>query len=374
MNNKNNNKGAKSTRAVVRSAVIGVTAVVCCICIAMGVLFFYQPKTPDTDSVKFAKSLGRGWNLGNTLEAWEIPEPEDTETCWGNPKTSRELIKLVKQLGFDSVRIPVTWFQHMDENYNIEKEWLDRVNETVDYVLEEGMFAVINVQHDDQDWLITNYENEEKATEILLKIWAQLAERFASYDEKLVFDIMNEPRVVGSENEWTGTDEERDVINHLNQKALNVIRNSGGNNKDRYVMITTCCASVLEDNCNALIVPDDKHVIVSIHYYYATAHRSEYPDCAKRFNLSDYIEINKNFKRLYETFIKKGVGVCMSEFGWTDRENLDNLTHKAKWYIQCLSKYGMSCMVWDNGGDFRLLDRRNLKAEFPSYVEAVTKQ
>ncbi|MBO4338499.1 MAG: glycoside hydrolase family 5 protein [Clostridia bacterium] len=361
-------------RIVIRGVLISAVAAVCCICIVMSILFFYRPKLPETQSVQFAKGLGRGWNLGNTLEAWRIPEPEDTETCWGNPKTTDELIKLVKELGFTSVRIPVTWFQHMDEDYNIEPEWLDRVNEIVDYVLAEDMYAVINVQHDDQDWLVTSYENEERASEILSKIWAQLSERFADYDEKLIFDIMNEPRIVGSKNEWTGTPEERDVINRLNRTALDVIRNSGGNNKNRYVMITTCCASVLEDNCNALIVPDDEHIIVAIHYYYSTAHRSEYPDCEKRFNLSDYIEINKNFKRLYETFIEKGVGVCMAEFGWTDRENLNNLTHKAKWYVQCLSKYGMSCMVWDNGGDFRLIDRNNLTAEFPEYVSAVTKE
>ncbi|MBQ6165444.1 MAG: glycoside hydrolase family 5 protein [Clostridia bacterium] len=364
--------GKRRRLSAFRGALICAAALVCCVGVAAGGVMFYSPKKPDTESVRFASSLGRGWNLGNTLEAWQIPKPEDTETCWGNPKTTKELIALVKELGFTSVRIPVTWFQHVDEDFNVDPAWLDRVNEVVDYVLSQDMFAIVNVQHDDQDWLITNYENEARAGEILSKLWAQIADRFADHDEQLVFDLMNEPRVVGSPDEWTGTAEEREVVNRLNRKALGVIRGAAGYNKTRYVMITTCCASLSEDNCGALEIPDDEHVIVSLHYYPGTAHRSEFPDCEKRFGVRDYLEINKTLRRIYDTFIKKGVGVSISEFGWTDRAHLGHLTQKAKWFVQCASKYGMSCLVWDNGGDFRLIDRNDLAAEFPDYVKAIT--
>ncbi len=347
-------------------------AFLCCLCNLIGFAVFY-PKAPQTESVSFAQSLGRGWNLGNTLEAWQIPKPQDTETCWGNPKTSKELIGLVKQLGFTSVRIPVTWFQHMDKDHNIEKAWLDRVQQVVDDVLAEGMFAIINVQHDDQDWLIANRENEARASAILAKVWKQIAARFADYDESLVFDVMNEPRVAGSPNEWIGTEEERDVVNRFNKTALRSIRSSGGNNSTRYVMITTCCANISEENCSALIVPEDKHVIVSLHYYYMTAHRSEYPDCEKRFRLADYKELHSTLRRIFDQFVANGVGVCISEFGWTDRAHLKNLTAKANSFVRLVSDYGMSCLVWDNGGDFRLIDRSALTAEFPDYVQAVTR-
>ena len=349
-----------------------LVAYLCCLCNLVSCIVFY-PKAPQTASVQFAQSLGRGWNLGNTLESWQIPAPEDTETCWGNPKTSKELFVLLKQLGFTSVRIPVTWFQHMDEDYNIEKAWMDRVNEVVDDVLKQGMFAIVNVQHDDQDWLIANYENEARATAILSKVWTQIAERFADYDEMLVFDVMNEPRVAGSPDEWIGTPEERDVVNRLNLAALSAIRSAGGFNETRYVMITTCCANVSAENCDALIVPDDPHVIVSLHYYYMTAHRSEYLDCENRLRLADYNEIHKTLRRIFNTFIKKGIGVSISEFGWTDRVHLKNLSDKATQFVRLVTNYGMSCLVWDNGGDFRLIDRRNLTAEFPDYVEAVTR-
>lgn len=347
-------------------------AVVCCFLNFVSCLLFY-PKAPKTDSVRFAQALGHGWNLGNMLEAWQIPEPDDTETCWGNPKTSEDLFRLLKDLGFTSVRIPVTWFQHMDDEYQIEEAWMDRVNEVVDAVLRQGMYAILNVQHDDQDWLIANYQNEARAGAILSKVWTQIAQRFSEYDEKLVFDVMNEPRVVGSPNEWVGTPEERDVVNRFNRAALAAIRSAGGRNDTRYVMITTCCANVSAENCSALVVPDDDHVIVSLHYYYKTAHRSEYPDCEKRLWLADYVEMHWTLRRIFNTFIKKGVGVSISEFGWTDRVHLKNLNDKAAQFVRIVSNYGMSSLVWDNGADFRLIDRNTLTAAFPLYVEVVTR-
>lgn len=347
-------------------------ALVCCFCNLIGCLAFY-PKAPQTESVRFAQALGRGWNLGNTLEAWQLPKPEDTETCWGNPKATAALFALLKELGFTSVRIPVTWFQHMDENDRIEDVWMDRVNEVVDDILAQGMYAILNVQHDDQDWLIADEQNEARATATLASVWTQIAARFADYGERLVFDVMNEPRVVGSPLEWIGTPEERTVVNRFNRAALQAIRSAGGCNASRYVMVTTCCASVSEENCSALLVPDDPHVIVSLHYYYMTAHRSEYLDCEKPLRAADYIEIHKTLRRIHKTFLQSGIGVSISEFGWTDRVHLKNLSRKAAQFVRLVTNYGMSCLVWDNGGDFRLIDRNNLTAEFPDYVDAVTR-
>lgn len=332
------------------------------------------PVAPQTDSVKFAASLGAGWNLGNTLDSWRIPEPEDTETCWGNPKTTKELISLLKDNGFDSVRIPVTWFQHLDDDGNIESEWLDRVNEVVDYVIDCGMFAVLNIQHDDQDWLITDNEHERSATETLVKLWKQIAERFAGYDEKLIFDIMNEPRVVGAETEWQGTDEGRQVVNRMNSAALKVIRESGGNNAGRYVFITGYAASDLEENFTAIEIPDDPHVMISLHYYPGTAHRSEFKDCEEKLTLKQKYEIYKKLRAFYETFAAKGVGVCITECGWTDRENLANLAKRASFVVRTANRFGFYCFVWDNGADFMLIDRNNLSVAYPEYTKAITNQ
>lgn len=336
------------------------------------------PSYEMTESIEFAQSLGTGWNLGNTFEACEKHSEEkaglETETMWGNPQTTKELFAFVKECGFNSIRIPVTWAQHLGDapDYTIDKAWLDRINEVVDWVLELDMKVIINVHHDDAFWLITNNEHKESSQEILTKIWAQLCERFADYDENLIFETMNEPRVIGTDDEWSGNSETRAVVNHLNFCALETIRNGSGYNKTRYVIIPTYACSGLDENIDALELPDDNRVIVAVHYYFGTAHQSEFADCENEWNLKEKLSLYKTFRRMHKKFIAKGYGVVKSEFGWTDRENLDNLSKNAEFYVELAEKFGFSCMVWDNGSSFELIDRNSLTQKYPSYIEAIT--
>lgn len=334
--------------------------------------------TAETQSVAFAKQLGTGWNLGNTLDACNKTTKEkmglESQTSWGNPETTKEMIDFVKQSGFKTVRIPITWAPHLSDSpdYSIDEAWLDKVNEIVDYVLDNGMYAIINVHHDDAFWLVTDNEHEQEATAVLTAIWSQVSERFADYDERLVFETMNEPRVTGNEYEWDGNEEYRQTVNRLNFAALETIRNSGGKNASRYVIIPTYAASVSEDNMKALELPDDNRVLIGMHFYYGTSHDGAEPDCAEKLTSSDEKNMKKTFKLMKKYFLSKGYGVVNSEFGWTDRENLDILTEKASCYVELAQEYGIPCIVWDNGGDFRLLDRNNLQWEFEDYKNAIT--
>lgn len=339
--------------------------------------FIFFPEAPQTESVMFAGELGAGWNLGNTLDACSKGSSEkaglESENFWGNPTTTKEMIDYIKEAGFDTVRIPITWAQHLGDapNYEIDKDWLDRVNEIVDYVLDSGMKAIINVHHDDAFWLVTDYAHEEKATQILTRIWAQVAERFKFYGTDLIFETMNEPRVTGIDEEWSGTDEYREVINNLNFAALKTIRNSGGNNAERFVSITTYAANYSEENIKALKLPDDERVMVSLHFYFNAAHSAEFYDCEEKISLSDKREIYKNFRTMYKYLIKKGYGIVNSEFGWTDRTNIENLSEKTEFYVHTANKFGISCIVWDDGGNFGIIDRDNLTTDYPSYLKAI---
>ena len=344
--------------------------------IAEALLF---PEIPQTKSTEFAKKLGAGWNLGNTLEACEKGSEGkmglESEAYWGNPYTTKKTIEAVKNAGFKTVRIPITWAPHLGDapDYKIDEEWLARVKQIVDWVLECDMYAVINVHHDDAFWLVTDKESEEKSIEILTKIWAQLAEEFKDYDERLIFDIMNEPRVVGAEEEWYGTDEYREVVNNFHKEAVETIRKSGGNNETRFLMLSTYAAKEHKDNVKALVLPDDEYLLVTIHFYYGTAHQSEFLDCEKKLSLKDKIEIYKTFRLMYDTFISKGIGVVNGEFGWTDRENKGYLREKANFYVETASKFGIPCFVWDNGESFRLFNRETMYREYGFYIQAIVR-
>ena len=130
-------------------------------------------------------------------------------------------------------------------------------------------------------------------------------------------------------------------------------------------MLTTYAARHEKEPVNALTLPEDSRVLVSVHFYYGTAHNSEFNDCESKLKLKDKTAIYKYFRSFYKAFIKKGYGVVLGEYGWTDRTNLDNLSEKTEYFVSVGNRFGIPCLVWDNGSHFRLFDRRTNELEFP---------
>lgn len=81
-----------------------------------------------TDAVR---NMQVGWNLGNTLESnsgdttnmwiekWSQRKTSDYETAWGQAVTTQALIHLFKEAGFNAIRVPVTWYPHTKNTWNI---------------------------------------------------------------------------------------------------------------------------------------------------------------------------------------------------------------------------------------------------------------
>ena len=103
-----------------------------------------EDKTPTKQEI--VKAMGAGWNLGNTLDA--TGKGLGSDEVWGNPKTTQEMIDFVKDQGFTTIRIPITWGRHMDSNYQIDRDWMNRVKEVVDYAYNDGLYVIINIHHD----------------------------------------------------------------------------------------------------------------------------------------------------------------------------------------------------------------------------------
>lgn len=326
------------------------------------------------DAAAIAAAIRIGWNLGNSLDSYNKDNKKrDYETSWGNVKTTQAVIDTVRDKGFNAVRIPVSWTNHTDDAGNIDAEWMERVKAVVDYAVKDDLYIILNVHHDDYTWLNPTYADEAAVTAKYVKIWEQIADTFKDYDEHLLFEGLNEPRVIGSAKEWTGgTEEERDVINHLLAKFVSTVRHSGGKNADRTLVVTTHAASITDEAINGLVLPDDKNLIVSIHNYapwkFAT---DEYPD-ARDFDSAGQQELEQQFGKLYNKFVSQGIPVIIGEFGAEDKENTAARTAYYSYYINCAAQRDIPCFIWDNGGEdsFGLLDRGNNTWYYPEIVDA----
>lgn len=321
----------------------------------------------DVTAAEVVSEMKIGWVLGNTLDATG-GDGLSAETSWGCPTTTKAMIDKVKDAGFNVLRIPVTWMNHMGEapDYTIDEAWLDRVQEVVNYGIDNGMYVIINAHH--EDWYNKpTYENLDAIKEQFTALWTQLSDRFGGYDEHLIFEGMNEPRLKGTNLEWTGGDDEsRDVVNQLDSLFVETVRNSGKNNDKRILIITDYAASSDEKAMAALQVPEnDNKIIVSIHAYtpYNFALADKGTAEWSEDNSSDTSDIEIVFARMKENFIDKGIPAIIGEFGSVNRQNLDARCAHAKYYVSKAREYGIPCIWWDNnafvgsGENFGLLVR-----------------
>ena len=246
--------------------------------IVAAALSIQEAATADFETATNAvANMKLGWNLGNTLEAGDcswITNELDYETAWQGTTTTQKIIDYVKELGFRSVRIPCSWFVHMDANYNISPAWMDRVQEVVDYVINEGMYCILNVHHDcgagDTQWLKADMDSFDKNNARFVKIWQQIATRFADYGHRLVFEGYNE--MLDKNNKWTtpADDSSYEAVNKFAQSFINTVRATGGNNGTRNLIVSTYSAAHVQANLDHFKMPTDNvngHLIAEIHSY-----------------------------------------------------------------------------------------------------------
>ena len=346
----------------------------------------------DVDAQTWCKNVVMGWNLGNSLEA------EGTETSWGNPATTADMIKSIKGEGFNAVRIPVRWGQHCDmSTMAIDEKWLSRVKEIVDWCLAEDMYVIINTHHD--LWL-EHYPTNAKKTELnekLGKLWTNIATAFADYDGRLAFAGLNE---VNAEGNWglTPTQENYDVTNSFNQTFVDAVRATGGNNAQRNLIVQSYRCNPTMGLTN-LVVPTDptpNRLSVEFHYYdpysYCSGAAGSYNYWGIAFSDKGTVTPDGNEKSLANFFLtirekwwEQGLGVVIGEYGCSCHyTTADKATQEAnmQYYMKCLvseaRKNGFAAFVWDNNAygngseKFGIFDRKNnMKVRTPFFLDGI---
>lgn len=346
-----------------------------------------QPEDPFESASDAVLRMIPGWNLGNTLdsnsgdvenmwiEAWTDRSPSAYETAWGQPVTSRELIHMFKEAGFKAIRVPVTWYPHMgtislhDSNKwdpatwtgtQVDPVWMARVKEVVDYVLDEGMYCILNVHHDtggaSTAWLVAGEEGFMAARARYEALWKQIADTFREYGERLLFESYNE--MLDCYDSWCFASfaapgnydalVAADAYNGINDYAAlfaETVRASGGNNMYRNLIVNTYAAcsgdgtwnSHLKDPLSMMQIPETPgHMAVEVHSYWdAEKFESQKNDIDRLFvNLDTYL-----ISRLR-------VPVIIGEWGGGTGEDSDANVRFASYFSQKAAEAGVAAFWW----------------------------
>lgn len=343
-------------------------------------------KMRNIASQQLVEDMTFGWNLGNTLDVCQADRDGDgkinehveagekvDETLWGNPKATKELFTSLKKNGVNAVRIPVTWRDHMDSNGNIDREWMDRVQQVVDYAYSQGMYVIINVHHDGGGdpkfgaWII---EESQKDYNTFLKkyknVWKQIAERFKNYSDYLIFESMNE---VGFDTLYNKNKADAyNLINKINQDFVDIIRATGGNNAKRHLLIAGYYTDI-ERTCDLLYkMPDDKagRCILSVHYYTPW----DFCTCDIKHTWGTKSEVRQMetlIGKMKKNFVDKGIPVIIGEYAASGSDLSSCIFFIEKLNKLC-SDYGIATFIWDSG---RQVNRKTYKWRTPQYLEAL---
>lgn len=347
---------------------------------------------PDNEAIKMLSDMRLGWNLGNTMDAYDdtgwVNGEMNIETCWnGGHKATQELIDSVKAAGFRTIRIPVSWHNHVDDDLNITPEWMDRVQEIVDYAVKDDLYIILNVHHDNsENTMYPDTAHYESSKKYMTAIWSQVAERFNDYGDKLIFETMNEPRLTGHTNEWWLDFSNNDcidavkTINKLNQDCVDTIRATGGNNADRYIAVPGYDCSIDGASNQYFEIPKDtadNKIIVAVHayvpYLFSLTEPTD-PQSVDTFDIkTDTADIEHVMDTIYEKYISKGIPSYIGEFAANNKDNLQSRLDWTSYYVAYATSRGIPCIWWDAPGNMELIDRGNYTWKQPEIVSALNK-
>ena len=326
-------------------------------------------------AIELTKLMGNGINLGNTLEAYGHNEENSTydasyfETLWGQPTTTQAMIDGMKAAGFDNIRIPLAWTNGMayeTGDYTISESYFNRVEEIINYALNNDMYVIINDHWDGGWWGMFGSASEEtraKAMEMYISMWTQISERYKDYSDKLIFEGANEElgdrlndKDIAKDSGALSAAQCYEVTNQINAAFIKTVRATGGNNTQRFLLIAGYNTDITKTTADGFVIPEDtakNKLLVSVHYYTPSGYTLE-EGISNWGTAHDYEEQN-GLLQLMTKFTEKGVGVIIGEYGALPvgnkiKEGTERFTSN---FLDNCDYYGYVPVLWDCNGLFK---------------------
>ncbi|MDR2541970.1 MAG: glycoside hydrolase family 5 protein [Treponema sp.] len=334
------------------------------------------PLDPGMSAVELVKDMGLAVNIGNTLDSLNLTGVT-AETAWGNPSIGLPYIRYLKSLGYNTIRLPVSWADYIDpDNYFIDGPRIRRVETVVNWILQEGMYCILNTHHDaspnigDKSWIEKAALSPQQEMQVKAKfaaLWRQITLRFLNASEKLVFEGMNEPQFDNIWNRFSNVGDKTNayrLLNELNQLFVDTVRTYSLGSKyqnNRYLLVSGYWTDIDLTMDPLFKMPTDTmddRLIISVHYYtpwdFAGGNTNTWGTGP------NHTVLNNQFNKLKTHFIDKGIPVILGEYS----VNLDNFNNQGvstgpkdsasrrEWLLAVTQKcldLGICPVLWETG-------------------------
>jgi endoglucanase len=287
----------------------------------------------EASAFEINKSIGRGINIGNALEA-----PKEGE--WG-VTIKEEYFDIIKDAGFDSIRIAVCWSAHAlnEKPYTVDPNFFERTDQVVHQAMQREVIVILTMHHYNE-----LYNDPAAHKERFLAIWKQIAEHYENYPNILIFEPLNEPHNNLSAGLW----------NELLKETLAVVRKS---NPARTVVIGPANYNDIQQLKLLELPKEDRNIIVSIHYYlpYEFTHQGAHWVADSNVWLgikwtgsdSEKQAVIRDFDDAAGWAKENNRPIFIVEFGANSKADMDSRARWTKFVADTAIERGFSFTYWD---------------------------
>ncbi len=255
--------------------------------------------------------------------------------------------QLIQQAGFQTVRVNLQAFGHMDAQNRLNPAWM----KTLDWVVKNALANDLTVILDEHDYNFCGQHADTCRTK-LLAFWQQVAEAYKDAPPNLVFEILNEPNSQLTDERW----------NALLKEALAAIRKT---NPTRNVVIGPAHWNNIHHLDDLDLPADDRHIIVTVHYYLPmtfthqgaawskqTAHLSGVTwgsEAEKQQVVDDFAGVQQWSKAHHRP-------ILLGEFGAYDKAPMESRVVYISWVARTAESLGWAWTYWQFDSDFIVWD------------------
>jgi endoglucanase len=310
---------------------------VCCLILVTTLSAAAQPSRVDA----FAQNrrLGRGVNIIGYDPLWRSLDKARFQT---------EHFRLLKEAGFQSVRVNLHPFRHMaGENNSLPDAWFGALDWAVKGATAQGLLIILDFHEFE-----AMGKDPEASHGKFLAFWRQLSAHCANASDDVLFEILNEPSRKLTPALW----------NEYLREALAIIREK---NPKRTVIVGPGFWNSI-DHLSELELPEaDRNLIVTVHYYKPMefTHQGAAWTNQKEKTGVNWLGTGKERKTLEDDFAKAEAWakahnrpIFLGEFGAYDKGPMESRARYTEGVARAAEAYSWSWAYWQFDSDFVLYD------------------
>ncbi len=285
------------------------------------------------------RRLGRGVNIIGYDPLWRSRD---------QARFQDKHFRLLKEAGFDSVRINLHPFRRMQaaDGYKLPESWLATLDWALQNTRAQGLNAILDLHE-----FNVMAEDPEGNREKFLRFWREVSERYKDAPNTVFFEVLNEPNKKLTPALW----------NEYLREALSIIRRS---NPQRAVIAGPAFWNGI-GHLDELQLPEgDTNLIVTVHYYTPMefTHQGAAWANQKKTGVewtgspAELAVIDNDFDKAAAWAREHNRPVFLGEFGAYDKGPMESRARYTAAVARAAEKRGWSWAYWQFDSDFILYD------------------